>query len=111
MLRWEGTLENQLVQPPVENRVSYSRLLTVMASWVLNVSKDEDSTASLCDLFQVFDHHHNKGVFSYVKMEFAVFEQVPVASCPHWALLERIWLHLLILAPHTLIRPPEPSPG
>ena len=64
----------------------------------------------------VFDHHHSKRCLclnedSYVSMKFHVFQLVLIASCPHWALLRRVWLYLLFLSPHTLIRCPEASPG
>ena len=51
-LRLEGTSGSLLFNLHAQSRVSYSRLLKVMLSWVLNISKDGDSTAPLSNLLQ-----------------------------------------------------------
>ena len=43
---------SHLVQPPCRSRVTYSRLHRTLSRWVLNISREGDSTASLGSLFQ-----------------------------------------------------------
>lgn len=75
----------------IQNKVSLSRVLSSVSSWVFNVSKGITlgiihSISGRC--LPVFDHPHKKG-FSYIYTEFSVFQFVPVASHPvighHWA--------------------------
>jgi len=47
-----GTSVGHLVQPPCRGRVTYSRLHRTLSRWVLNISREGDSTASLGSLFQ-----------------------------------------------------------
>lgn len=49
-----GKDHSRLSQPtfPAQSRITCNRLLRTMASWVLNISKDEDSTASVGNLYQ-----------------------------------------------------------
>lgn len=49
-----------------------------MASQVLNISKDEDSGQPL----SVFNHPGSKKMFSYILVEFHVFQSFPIASGP-----------------------------
>jgi len=48
----EGTSVGHLVQPLCRSRVTYSRLHRTLSRWVLNISRDGDSTTSLGSLFQ-----------------------------------------------------------
>jgi len=48
----EGTSVGHLVQPPCRSRVTYSRLHRTASRWVLNISREGDSTTSLGSLFQ-----------------------------------------------------------
>jgi len=48
----EGTSVGHLVQPPCQSRVTYSRLHRTLSRWVLNNSREGDSTTSLGSLFQ-----------------------------------------------------------
>ena len=41
-----------VVQPPCRSRVTYSRLHRTVSRWVLNISREEESTTSLGSLFQ-----------------------------------------------------------
>lgn len=51
-LGWEGTSGDPLVQPLVESRLGWRRLLRAMSSQVLNICKAGHSTASLVNLYQ-----------------------------------------------------------
>jgi len=45
-------LWKSLSPSPAQSRVNHSRLLRAMSGWVMNISKDGDSAASLGDLLQ-----------------------------------------------------------
>ena len=51
-LRLEGTCGGHLVQPPCSSRATYSWRPRTVPKWLLNISKDGDSTASLGSLCQ-----------------------------------------------------------
>jgi len=51
-LRLERTSESQLVQAPCSSRTTYSQLPRTVSRWLLNISKEGDSTASLGNLCQ-----------------------------------------------------------
>ena len=48
----EGTSVGLVVQPICQSRVTYSRLHRTLSRWVLNISREGDSTTSLGSLFQ-----------------------------------------------------------
>ena len=52
MLGLEGTSVGHLVQHPRRSRVTYSRLQRTLSRWVLNISREGDSTTSLGSLCQ-----------------------------------------------------------
>lgn len=76
-----------------------------MYSPVLNISKDEDSTASLGWPVLVFNHPHSENMFSLI--EFTVFQFVPIAcypltkrsQAPNHFFQEIILIHVLVEVP------------
>jgi len=50
----EGTSVGHLVQSTCRSRVTYSRLQRTLSRWVLNISREGESTTSLGSLFQCF---------------------------------------------------------
>ena len=82
---WKGPLRIIWFKPPCQSRVTYSSLHRVSSRWVLNISREGDSTTPLGSLFQ-------DSVTLRVK-KFAPFAPL---SC-HWAPLKRVWPH----PPHT----------
>jgi len=48
----EGTSGDLLVQPPYQSRVIYGRLHSTTSRWVLNISREGESTTPLGNLFQ-----------------------------------------------------------
>lgn len=65
---------------PAQSRVSCSRLLRVVSSWVSSISRERDSTASLENLCQCFPSHY-KSILFFLK-ESDEFCFVPTGACP-----------------------------
>ena len=76
-LRQEGTCGDSLVQTSAQSRVSESRFLRAVFSWVLSILKDGDISEQPVP---VLDHLHSKKV-SYVYMKFPVCQFVAINSC------------------------------
>jgi len=53
MAEGESTSGDHLVQLPAQSMFSYNTLLRASSGWVLSISKDGDSTASLSNLCSV----------------------------------------------------------
>ena len=78
-LRLEGTSGGPLVQPPCSGRATYSSLPRTVSRWLLNMSKDGDSTVSLGNLCQYSVPLTVKKVFPNVQTEPPVFQFVLIA--------------------------------
>ena len=69
----EGTSVGHLVQSPCQSRVTYSRLHRILSRWVLNVSREGDSTTSLGSLFQCSVTLRGKKFFLMFSWNFLCF--------------------------------------
>lgn len=88
---WKSSTPN-----PCSGRVSYRRLLRVMSTWVLNISKAADSTTSLGNWWQCLITLTEKKSFFLCWGGISCISVCPIASCPiNWAPLRKSWLCLL----------------
>lgn len=84
---------------PTDCRVNYSRLPRVMSSWILNISKDNNSTTSLGNTF------HCSTPLTVKKFLLFLSEFFCISLCAHcflsfpWTPMRRACLHLLYF-PH-----------
>lgn len=81
------------------NRVTYGRLPRTLLSQVFNISKDENSTATLDNISQYLITL-TVNMLSCTKREFNVFEFVPIASHPvtvKSATLSSLFLHQALI--------------
>ena len=69
---------SSLVQPPWRNRVTQSRLHRTSSSWVLNISRERDSTTSLGSLFQCSVSLKVKKFFLMYRWNFSCFSLCPL---------------------------------
>lgn len=68
-------------------------MLRVVSGWALNFAEDEDYTTSPYNLFQYLTTLPVKkgvGFFNYLKMEFSVFQFVPMIE-KHWSKQEVVY--------------------
>jgi len=97
-----------LVQTPCQSRVTYSRLHRILSRWVLNISREGDSTISLGSLGQGSVTLREKKFFLMFRRNLLCLSLCPLPlvlslgttekslapplSC-HWAPLKRAWPH------------------
>jgi len=74
----EGTSVGHPVQPPCRSRVIYSRLHRTLSRWVLNISREGDSTTSLGNLFQCSITLRVKKFFLMFRRNFLCFGLCPL---------------------------------
>ena len=74
----EGTSVGHLVQPSCRSRVTYSRLHRTLSRWVLNISREGDSTTSLGRLFQGSITLRGKKFFLMFRRNFLGFSLCPL---------------------------------
>jgi len=74
----EGTSVGHLVQPPCRSRVTYSRLHRILSRWVLNISREGDSTTYLGSLFQCSVTLRGKKFFLMFRRNFLCFNLCPL---------------------------------
>ena len=88
-----------LVQSPCTRMVSQSRLSRTVSSWVLNVSSDGDSRASLGNLCQCLTFLTVKKSFLVFKYSLLHFSLCSLLLVCHRKSLRSAWLCLLYLLP------------
>jgi len=69
---------DHVVHYPTQSKDNYSRLLRGMSRWVLNISKDGDSTDSLGNLFRCLTTLTVKKFFLMFKRNFLCFSLCPL---------------------------------
>ena len=74
----EGTSGDHLVQRTCQSRVTYSRLHRTLSRWVLNISREGDSTTSLDSLFQCSVTLRGKKFFLMFRRNFLCFSLCPL---------------------------------
>jgi len=74
----EGTSVGHLVQPPCRSRVTQSRLYRTASRWVLNISREGDSTTSLGSLGQGSIALRGKKFFLMFRRNFLCFSLCPL---------------------------------
>jgi len=79
-LRLEGTSGGHLVQHFCSSRTTYSSLPRTLSSYLLDISRDQDSAASPGNLFQCSVTLRVKKVFPDVQREPPVFQAAPITS-------------------------------
>jgi len=80
----EGTSVGHLVQPPCRSKVTYSRLHRTLSRWVLNMSREGDSTSSLGSLFQCSVTLRGKKFFLMFRWNFLCFSYGIVIPGKNW---------------------------
>ena len=69
---------------PCRSRVTYSRLHRTLSRWILNISREGDSTTSLSSLFQCSVTLRGKKFFLMFRRNFLCFSLCPLPLChPH----------------------------
>jgi len=74
----EGTSVGHLVQPSCRSRTTYSRLHRTLSRWVLNISREGESTTSLGSLFQCSVTLRGKKFFLMFRQNFLCFSLCPL---------------------------------
>ena len=74
----EGTSVGHPFQPPCRSRVTYSRLHSTSSRWVLNISREGDSTTSLGSLGQGSVTLRGKKFFLVFSWNFLCFSLCPL---------------------------------
>lgn len=78
--RLERTTGYCLVKPPYSSRAPQSMLLRITSRWLFNISREEDTTTSLGNLFSFLSPSQERSSSSYLS-ELSVHWFLSIASC------------------------------
>jgi len=95
---------SHLVQPHFQSSVTYSRLHRTLSRWVLNISREGESTSSLGSLFQGSVTLRGKKFFLMFKWNFLCFSLCPFPLVLLLAPLKRVWPHPLDIHPSDIYK-------